>query len=142
MVSSGLPSFLPVFQYHSFKKKLKPPPMRNLLRTLQSYNQGLLPTTLDLQVIWLPRSSQAFYLAGLNKHISSNEDSERWQLENSLLNALRSFLVSGYVFFSLQYLCQLLKLCQQNPSRKTWCFLIVYLNNILISMQDAGQGYV
>ena len=32
-----------------------------------------------------------FYLAELNKHILLNENSKRWEVENSLLNIVQSF---------------------------------------------------
>ena len=50
--------------------------MRRLLRIQQPDNQELLLTNLDWRVVQLPRSCQAFYSAGPDKLISSNENSE------------------------------------------------------------------
>ena len=96
--------------------------MRRLLRAQQPDNQELLPATLDWWVARLLRSRQAFYSAGTEKRISSNENSEGWQMENSFPNAVWLFWVSSHVFRSFQRPRQLPRIHQQNFSRKTWCF--------------------
>ena len=51
-------------------------PVHRLSRAQQPENEESLPDTLDWQVAQLPRLRQAFYSAGLDKHISSNENLE------------------------------------------------------------------
>ena len=82
----------------------------------------MLPITLDWQVAWLPRLCQVFYSARPDKRISSNKNSGGWRVENSLPNKVRPFRVSGHVFWSFQYPCQLPRIHQQNFSKKTWYF--------------------
>ena len=113
-----------------------------LSKAQQLNDQESLPATLDQQVAQLPRLRQAFYSAGPDKHISSNENLrvDEWKrafqtrygyfeyqvIPFNLLNTPASF--QGYVHKIL--------------AEKLDVFVIVYLNNILIYTKNAGQSHV
>ena len=65
--------------------------MRKLLYTQQPDNYKLLLAIFHYWFTQFPNLRWALYLAGSDKRILSNENSEEWQVENSFQNAVKSF---------------------------------------------------
>ena len=63
-------------------------------------------------------------------------------MENSLPNAVRPFQVPGYVFWFFNAPASFQGYVNKILAEKLDVYIILYLNNILIYIKDAGQGHM
>ena len=77
-----------------------------------------------------------------HQRLSSDENQERWWIEDGFSNLIQSFQVSGHAFWSLQFTGQLSGLYQQNHGQKAGYLCHFYLDDMLIYMKDTNQACI